>query len=108
MKQQTETLTDNGSVTFNLYNNRRDKTNNRNIAVEGTFDSGTVALTVIKKSGGAEHPVLDAAGAAIEYTTDGITNFIMPGGKWNEPVVLKATLTGSTTPSLEIILDDSI
>lgn len=64
----------------------------------GTFGSGTVKL-MVSFDGGSNY---QSAGSDGEFTSDGVVMFTLPR------CLLKATLSGSTSPSLYVTIESLV
>lgn len=72
----------------------------------GTWGSGTLVLDSSPDAGTTYVDVNDSSGTQVSFTADGQVNFELQTSN-SDPVILKATLSGSSSPDLDVILFDS-
>jgi hypothetical protein len=78
------------------------------VNIFGTFGSGTVALNMSTDGGTTKVAIKNASGSA--YTTTAADNFNMElgnGGRYNDDILIYATLSGATNPSITITVHDN-
>lgn len=98
-KYDATALTANGSTQgIKLYNGRGDGNLTNLISVFGTFGGGTAALEYSPDQGSTWIAVTDSAGA-VTFTANGGKNIIIPSDA-QEPVQVRITLSGATSPNL--------
>lgn len=101
-----QVLTANGDVIFDWRSHRGATPNMGTIAAYGSaFGSGTVTVTVSFDGGTTYMALKDIGGTSITFTANGYANFQINGGQnpiLTEQIKIKATLAGSTNPTVSV------
>jgi len=105
----SETVTADGNSTeITWKQSRKEAPNRATLWVIGTFDSGTVTLQSSPDGGTTFVDVPDAVGAAVAFTSDGMTNIELYGNQNpipGEQVKLRLVLAGAGSPAITYIIN---
>jgi len=97
------TLTADGSTTGRkIYNSRMGKEDTYNVYVFGTFGSGTVTVETSPDSG----TTYVSVGSDGVFTANGQVQLTLKSDA-ETPVLIRATIAGSTSPDVDITLFDA-
>lgn len=96
-------LTANGNVEFRLFDPRADVDPTVSFQVAGTFGSGTLVVEATL-DGTNYTPVKDSSGTAISLTAADIFNVTLYTGDPNSPGRVRFTLTGATSPNIQVTM----
>jgi hypothetical protein len=106
-----QTLTANGSTEAITWKPLRKNTPNRaTVIFYGNFDGGIIELQFSPDDGTTWIAIVDQAGNPIQATTNTIVNFELYGN--GNPIAgqtnrIRATLTASTAPNLNVQINDA-
>lgn len=101
MGTRTFTLTANGTYSLGTMQRRWPDAYIGEVDISGTFGSGAIAINKSNDGGSTQIPMQDQTGVA--YTTTVASTFIVNGAGGTD---LYAVLTGATSPSIKIVVND--
>lgn len=98
------TITASGTTSI-PFQNHRGMRNIYSVYAGGTYGGGTLTAVIVPLSGMTGIAVKDQSGNAISLTSDGMFNFEAQSD-YKNPCVLNIVLSGATTPSIKLVVND--